>query len=95
MNSLIQQLKTVNEKLQQLVKQQQLLQKENIVLHATIKELKQNLGLKEQRLDELEQKKIVAKLSNGNLNDTEKKELEKKLNLYIREIDRCIAMLNE
>jgi len=29
------------------------------------------------------------------LNDADKKELEKKLNTYLKEIDRCIALLGE
>jgi hypothetical protein len=29
------------------------------------------------------------------LNETEKKEVEKRINRYIREIDRCIALLSE
>jgi predicted nucleic acid-binding Zn-ribbon protein len=90
-----QQLKQVNDKLQQLLKQQHSLQKENSALRSKIKELKNNLGDKEQRLEALQQQKIVAKLNDGSLNDSDKKELEKKLNQYIREIDRCIAMLNE
>jgi hypothetical protein len=31
----------------------------------------------------------------GQLNDTEKKDVEKRINRYIREIDRCIALLSE
>ena len=29
------------------------------------------------------------------MNDTDKKELEKKINSYLKEIDRCIALLGE
>ena len=95
MQSLHEQLKQVNEKLQQLLKQQQSLQKENNTLRATIKELKNSIDSKNQTLEELGQQKMVKQLNNGNLNESDKKELEKKLNQYIREIDRCIAMLND
>lgn len=95
MQSLHQQLKQVNDKLQQLLKQQQSLQKENSTLRATIKELKNNIHLRDQQLEGFEQQKMVKQINNGNLDDSEKKELEKRLNQYIREIDRCIAMLNE
>ena len=95
MQSLHQQLRQVNEKLQQLLKQQQAVQRENSTLKATIKELRNNIQLKDQRLEEFDQQKMVKQINNGNLGDSEKKELEKKLNQYIREIDRCIAMLNE
>ncbi len=95
MQPLQQQLKQVNDKLQQLLKQQQSLQKENGTLKATIKELKHSIESKNQTLEELGQQKMVKQLNNGNLNEAEKKELEKKLSQYIREIDRCIAMLND
>ncbi len=95
MQSLHEQLKHVNEKLQQLLKQQQSLRKENNTLRATIKELKNSIESKNQTLEELGQQKMVKQLNNGNLNEADKKELEKKLNQYIREIDRCIAMLND
>jgi chromosome segregation ATPase len=95
MQSLHEQLKQVNEKLQQLLKQQQSLQKENNTLRTTIKELKNSIDSKNQTLEELGQQKMVKQLNNGNLNEADKKELEKKLNQYIREIDRCIAMLND
>jgi chromosome segregation ATPase len=95
MQPLQQQLKQVNDKLQQLLKHQQSLQKENSNLKATIKELKNSIDSKNQTLEELGQQKMVKQLNNANLNDGEKKELEKKLNQYIREIDRCIAMLND
>jgi hypothetical protein len=29
------------------------------------------------------------------MNETDKKELEKRLNHYIKEVDRCIVMLSE
>jgi hypothetical protein len=95
MQSLHQQLKQVNDKLQQLLKQQQAIQKENGALKSTIKELRNSLQLKDQRLEEFDQQKMVKQINNGNLDESEKKDLEKKLNQYIREIDRCIAMLNE
>jgi len=95
MQSLHQQLKQVNDKLQQLLKQQHAIQKENSALKATIKDLRSSIQLKDQRLEEFDQQKMVKQINNGNLGESEKKELEKKLNQYLREIDRCIAMLNE
>jgi hypothetical protein len=37
----------------------------------------------------------ILKASQQQLDDKEKKELEKKLNLFVKEIDRCIALLTE
>jgi len=37
----------------------------------------------------------VIKMGTVDLQESDKRELEKRLNQYIREIDRCMAMLNE
>ena len=62
MQSLHQQLKQVNEKLQQLLKQQHTIQKENIALKGTIKELRNSIQLKDQRLEEFDQQKMVKQI---------------------------------
>ena len=50
---------------------------------------------KKQEVEVLEMQNAMLKASQQHLDDKEKKELEKKLSLYIKEIDRCIAMLTE
>ncbi|HVU84271.1 MAG TPA: hypothetical protein VHC50_05490, partial [Puia sp.] len=37
----------------------------------------------------------ALKLSGSGLNEKGKKDLEKRLNQYVRDIDRCLALLNE
>jgi hypothetical protein len=37
----------------------------------------------------------VLKVSTGQMDEASKKAFEKQLNHYIREIDRCIAMLSQ
>jgi chromosome segregation ATPase len=94
-NNLTQQVHRVNEKLQQLLKQYQLLQKENEVVKRELKETRQVNIEKGNQLDELEQKVAILKAATNNLSDMDKKQLEKRLNGYIKEIDRCITMLSE
>lgn len=94
-NDLQQQVHRVNEKLQQLLKQYQLLQKENEVLKKDLKDVRGINSEKGKQLDELEQKVSILKTATNNLTDTDKKQLEKRLNGYIKEIDRCITMLNQ
>jgi hypothetical protein len=43
----------------------------------------------------LEQKVMVLKTSMGSMNESDKKELDKKLHSYLKEIDRCITMLSD
>lgn len=54
--------------------------------------------LKEQgeQLDEMQGKMKVLKLAQqvGSFPDEEKNELKKKINEYIKEIDKCVALLN-
>jgi ABC-type iron transport system FetAB ATPase subunit len=47
------------------------------------------------RIDELEIKMTALQSVTVQLNETEKKDVEKRINRYIREIDRCIALLSE
>lgn len=90
-----QQLKRIQEKLQLLLKKQQLLQKQNEQLTQENLELKERLSQYNNEQETLEQRVAALKLATGSLNEKEKKDLEKKMNGYIREIDRCISMLAE
>lgn len=89
------QLKRITEKLQELVKKHENLKKENERLKAEIIPAKQReIGFMEQ-IAILEQKMMVLKVGANKLEEKDKKELDKKLHTYLREIDRCISMLSE
>jgi uncharacterized small protein (DUF1192 family) len=88
-------LKRFNEKLQLVVHQYQVMQRENVRLHKELQDLKGKDELHVQQIAELENKVAALKMAAGQIEVTDRKELEKKLNLYIREIDRCIAMLGD
>jgi len=90
-----QQIERIHQKVQQLLKQLETLQRLN-------KELSQEVsGLKKQReqhlesIDELQQQLAVLKAAKSELSEEEKKAFEKRLGQYIREIDRCITVLGE
>jgi hypothetical protein len=90
-----QQLKRVNEKLQQLLKQYQSLQKENEKLKLDIQLVTTRYNGLIDQTEKLEQQTEILKLSKGEMSEAEKKAFEKRLNQYVKEIDRCIALLNE
>ncbi len=95
MSSQQEHLERIRNKMQLLIKQYQLLEKENEKLKADI-EKKQALELQlKERTAVIEQQLNILKASSGQLDEASKKDLEKQLNLYIKEIDRCIAMINE
>ena len=88
------QIKSIQDKLQQLLKQQALLQKENQKLK---KELEKSIFVsdeKERSLQVIRQQVDVLKLGAGNLNNAEKNALGKRIDVYLKEIDKCLALLN-
>lgn len=88
------QIKSIQDKLQQLLKQQAVLQRENQRLK---KELDKATGLLEEKqsvMQSLQQQMDVVKLGSGNLNEAEKNALSKRIDVYLKEIDKCLALLN-
>lgn len=83
----------VNDKLQLLLKQFQVLQKENEKLKL---ELEQKSTFEKEMLkktEALQQQVEIARVSAGQPGKDAKAELEKRINAYVKEIDRCIALL--
>ncbi len=95
MSDLEQQLKQVHEKLLLLVKQYHALQKENSKLKDELNETKLRNNTHTEELDRLHQRAQILQSSKNEMNEAEKKAFEKRLNNYVKEIDRCIALLNE
>ena len=82
-------------KLQQLVRAHELLLKENAKLRTEVADLKLKQDSNAGKIAELEQSLAVLRTLTGKMDEQDKKALEKQLNQYLREIDRCIAMLSE
>lgn len=87
--------KRVNEKLQLVLQSHLLLQKDNERLRRELKELRGREPAQAKLIDELETRVAALRMATGQLEETDKKELEKRIHQYIRDIDRCIAMLGE
>ena len=95
MNPLEDHIQRINDKMQQLLRQYQLQQKENERLKKELQQVKELESARARQLEELEQKVAVLKTATNNMSDADKKDLEKRLNHYLKEIDRCIEMLSE
>jgi len=95
----MQQLQThitrVHAKLQELLKKHDSLQKEHSRQQETIKLLEKEREQQQQKIKLLEEQQYILKSAAGNMNATEKKDFEKIIGKYIREIDKCIALLSE
>lgn len=88
------QLKRIQEKLQQVLKQHAMLEKENLRLKEELEKNK-NQGLTYQKnIDDLKQQVEVLKITSGEWDENDKKEFERRINIYLKEIDRCIALLS-
>ena len=89
------QLKRITDKLQVLLKRHELLSKENERLRAELLPAKEREMAFMEQIAGLEQKILVMKAGTANLSEAEKKELDKKIHGYLKEIDRCISMLSD
>ena len=78
-----------------LVRQYQQLQNENEHLKKELRLITEKEESYKNRVENLEEKVAVLRTATGQLNEADKKEVEKRLNHYLKEIDRCITMLSE
>jgi len=88
-------VRRIQEKLQLLLRQRDLLLKENGKLKDELRQLQQGQGDQLQKLDQMQQQVEILKVTQTAMSEEEKRALEKKLGQYIREIDRCITMLGQ
>ena len=95
MNNLEAHIKLINEKLQQLLKKHVALKKENDNLNDEVKKLRQKEEDYKSILYELDQKVNILKAASGQMTETDQKEFEKRINQYIKEIDKCIGLLSD
>ena len=89
------QIQRIQDKLQQLLRQRDLLLKENGKLREELHKAKEGRAEDSRRLEQLRQQVEVLRVTKTAMSEGEKRELEKRLGQYIREIDRCIALLGE
>ena len=91
-----QQLKRIQDKFSLVVKNYQGLQKENEKMKSDYHKLSERCDSLGREAEKLRQQSELMKYNtNDVMQDGEKKDLEKRLNQYVREINRCIALLND
>jgi septal ring factor EnvC (AmiA/AmiB activator) len=94
-NQIESQILRIQDKLQQLLRQRDLLLKENGKLKDDLRKAQENQTGESKRLEQLKQQVEILRVTKTDLSEGEKRDLEKRLGQYIREIDRCIALLGE
>jgi hypothetical protein len=88
------QIKRIQEKLQVLLKQQLILQKENQRLKKELEKAITGNSEKQELLQVLQQQVDTLKLGSGKLDESEKQSLSRRIDVYLKEIDKCLAILN-
>jgi hypothetical protein len=88
------QIKNIQEKLQLLLRQQQLLLKENQRLKKEMERVTLLNQEKENISQLLQQQVDVLKLGGSSRSEEERTALEKRIDSYLKEIDKCLALLN-
>ncbi len=87
-------IKQLNTKLQLLLKKHALLSHENDQQKKTIISLQESDKNQKEKLETLQQQQLILKASMDKMDDKEKKELEQRINGYVRNIDKCISLLS-
>lgn len=95
MSALTDHINLIQQKLHQLLKQYELLQQENEKKSATIKSLQTKLEEQQSNMEELKQTNLILKATTADMDPVAKKELDLKLQQYIKNIDHCISLLSK
>ncbi len=88
------QIQSLNDKVQVLLKKQSALLKENLKLQREKEGLSQQLLAATELVGQLQHKIDALKLNTTSLNAEVKKDLEKRISIYIKEIENCLSLLN-
>lgn len=84
----------LQEKLQSLIREYKQLQKENSKLLKEIAVLQSEKEEKSRQYSQMEEKLAALQLTAGNWDETERANLQKKIDTYLKEIDQCLALLH-
>jgi uncharacterized protein YoxC len=94
MEGIEEQLQRVEEKIEHLLKQHRNTQKEVERLQKENKRLQDDLHQKTVQANTLHQKVDSLNINFLRVNDASKKDLEIRINNYLKEIDKCLSLLN-
>jgi|LakMenE01Jun11ns_1017448.scaffolds.fasta_scaffold8711057_1 regulator of replication initiation timing len=96
MQNLTGRLSEIRIKVENLLQENRLLKNENESMRDRIEGLERTVELQKNTLSELtEQNKLIKLAKNLTPEDSDTEEMKNKVNELIREIDRCIDLLNE
>lgn len=95
-DQLVEQLKTIQQKVEKLASVNDSLREENAQLIKENGRMKETVDIQKNTIKDLEEYNKIIKIAGGlHLSKTDAREVKLKINEYIRELDRCIARLSE
>ena len=94
MEEMQEQIQRIENKVQQLLKEYQLAQKEIQRLQKENDQLNSQLLSQAEQAKKFHQQVDAQNISGGNMEDKAKKDLEKRINTYLKDIDKCLALLH-
>jgi predicted nucleic acid-binding Zn-ribbon protein len=97
MSNQLRQLESIEQKVKSLLNKYNKVNGENQILKEENERLKSNSILQKEKINELENQLNVLKLAknvSGDGDENERAELKRKINEMVKEIDMCVALLN-
>lgn len=88
-------LQNIRQKLKLLLDKHFTLQKENKTLRTEKEKLQRLLAEKEEQIEQLQQQSDVLKSGIQSWHPEQKKLFVKRIDLYLKEIEKCLALMNE
>jgi chromosome segregation ATPase len=95
MSKLDEPIKNIEQKLKEVTKRYSALKKENLRLQAEAQKLTEVITQKEEELEQFRHQADLLKSGIQSWQPDQKKMFVKRINTYLKEIDKCIALLNE
>lgn len=88
------QISIIEEKLQALMVRFKRLQKENSNLKVELHDVSTKLAISRKENESLHQRLDVSNIGVSNWSETEKQNLQKRIDAYLKDIDKCMELLN-
>lgn len=88
-------IKILNNNIQALIKNHSLLQNENEEMKKIVKQSLDKEKKMNDIVENMQQKLLILQASVGRMDEEEKKQFEKKIDQYVKDIDKCITILSE
>jgi chromosome segregation ATPase len=95
MSELDEPIKNIEQKLKEVTRRYSALKKENMRLQAEAQKLNDLIAQKEEELQQLRYKTDILKSGIQGWHPEQRKLFVKRIDTYLKEIDKCIALLNQ